>query len=145
MTNPGQYRAYEPQDAPAVVALWNRTIGGAFPLSVDLLRQVTELNPSFRPTDAVTVWEGDDLIGFGLLNRYRGEEEAYRALADHAHISAIIVAPERQRQGIGTEIYLRLRSRIIDLPQERIRAGAGVFHLFPGPPEELPGARPFFE
>ncbi|HET8524779.1 MAG TPA: hypothetical protein VFL82_16230, partial [Thermomicrobiales bacterium] len=91
MTRTLQYRAYDPQDAPGVVALWNRTIGGAFPLSEALLRQVTEGNPSFRPNDAVTVWDGDDLIGFGLLNRYRGEEEAYRALADHAHISAIIV------------------------------------------------------
>jgi GNAT superfamily N-acetyltransferase len=140
-----QFHPYDSSRAPDVVNLWNRTIGEAFPFSEELLRQVTEQNPSFRPADAVTVWDGGELIGFGLMHRYRGTDEAYQTLADHAHITAIIVAPERQRQGIGTEIYLRLRSRIIDLPQERIRIGAGVSHLFPGPPEELPAARPFFE
>jgi GNAT superfamily N-acetyltransferase len=145
MPRNAEFRQYDSGDAPAVVALWRRTIGEAFPLSEELLRQVAELNPSFRPADAVTVWDGDDLIGFGLMHRYRGTEDAYRTLADYAHITAMIVAPERQRQGLGTEIYLRLRARMIDLPQERIRLGAGVFHLFPGPPEELPAARPFFE
>jgi GNAT superfamily N-acetyltransferase len=137
------FRPYEPAMAPAVVLLWQRAVGDAYPLRERVLRQVTERNPGYRPSDAVTLWDGDELIGFGLLHRYREDQECCRSMGGRAWLTAILVAPERQRHGIGTAIFRHLRQGVSDLPDDAIQAGGGAHHLFPGPPEDLPAALPF--
>ena len=137
-------RAYEAPQAPLAVDLWNRAAGDRFPLREPLLRQLVDFNPQYRPGDAVAAWRGQRLVGFALLGRYRGNAVPAARLNDSAEITTVVVDPEEQRQGLGTDLVEWLLDRL-DLPRERVRAGGGVFFLFPGPPVELPAARPFFE
>ena len=75
---------YDRAAAPAVVELWNRAMGEAYPLRAELLRQNLDRNPNFRPDDAVTVRAGDHLLGFGVLGRYRGDDRLCRGWLDRA-------------------------------------------------------------
>lgn len=143
MTRELRFRVYEPAMAGEAVALWRRAIGDAYPMSEHLFRQVIEGNPGRRPADATTVWAGDELIGFGALHRYREDHPWAGALRDLAWLTAVLVAPERQRQGIGARICRHLRDGAADLPADRLRPGGGIHHFFPGPPADLPSARPF--
>jgi GNAT superfamily N-acetyltransferase len=139
-----QLRPFDSVQIPLVVELWNRAAGEAFPLREVVLRLRIDLNPSYRPLDAVAAWRGEKLIGWAMLGRYRGEAPSAARLSDQAWLTSVVVAPEEQRQGIGT----RLVASLIEdsaLPRDRIRPGGGIHFLFPGPPAELPAARPFLE
>ncbi|MGH2560724.1 MAG: GNAT family N-acetyltransferase, partial [Thermomicrobiales bacterium] len=81
----------------------------------------------------------------GSLHRYREEHEWADAFRDLAWLTLVLVDPERQRRGIGTRICGHLREGVADLPDDRPRAGSGLHHFFPGPPADLPAARPFLE
>ena len=131
------------QTAPAV-EVWNRAAGAAFPLREEVLRQLVALNPSFRPDDAVAAWRGDRLVGFAVLIRYRGEAAPAAMLRDRGWLTAIAVDPAEQRRGIGREMVGWLLDRS-GLPRDRVHPGAGTPFLVPGPPRELPAARPFLE
>ncbi|MGH2534383.1 MAG: GNAT family N-acetyltransferase [Thermomicrobiales bacterium] len=145
MVNDYRFQAYESGMAGEIVALWQRAIGDAYPLSERLFRQVIEGNPGGRPSDATTVWDGSELIGFGSLHRYREDHPWADAFRDLAWLTLVLVDPERQRRGIGTRICHHLREGVADLPDDRLRAGSGLHHFFPGPPADLPAVRPFLE
>jgi GNAT superfamily N-acetyltransferase len=134
---------YDPSLAPAVVALWNRTIGAAYPLREALFRQNLDRNPNFRPTDAVAVRRGEELVGFGLLQRYRGDAPLCREWRRYAWLAAAVVAPEHQRGGIGTRLVEWLTARAEGSAPAKVMAGGGIFWFFPGAPTDLPAARPF--
>jgi GNAT superfamily N-acetyltransferase len=138
-----EFQDYEPRMASQVVALWNRTIGDIYPMSERLIRQVIEGNPSHRPSDGVTAWDNGQVIGFALIHRYRLDEPCCRELGGLAWLSAVIVAPEHQRRELGTLLVRHLRGAMPDLPDDRFRPGGGIHHFFPGPPDDLPAARPF--
>lgn len=145
MTKSHEIRPYEPAMAPVVVAMWNSVLGASYPLQPRVLRQVTELNPNFLPTDAATVWDGEQLIGFGFLPQYRGDAPECAAWLGSGLFTAIVVAAAAQRQGVGHDLFQWLLDHSGGLTLERIRPGGGYHYIFPGPPVDLPGARPFLE
>lgn len=134
-----------PTHGPAIVALWNRTLGDAYPLLERLLQQNLDENPNFRPEDAVLAWDGDDLVGFALLQRYRGDEPHCQGWRTQAWLAAVVVAPGHQRQGIGTRMVSLLQEGARLNGVTRIQPAGGIFWFFPGVPNDLPAARPFFE
>lgn len=144
MTEDLTFRPYDSADAPAVVALWNDAMGEQYPMREVLLRQQMDRNPNFRSEDAVTVWDGGRLVGLGLLQRKRGPAPAGEAPSERAWLAAMAVAPDRQRQGIGTRMYDWLVAHA-GLPKAAIQPGGGIYWFFPGAPTELPAARPFLE
>ncbi|MGI8643113.1 MAG: GNAT family N-acetyltransferase [Thermomicrobiales bacterium] len=77
-------------------------MGDAYPLQERLLRQNMDDNPNFQPGDALLAWDGDALVGFTLLQRYRGEEPCCKGWLDYGWVAAVAVAPEHQRRHIGT-------------------------------------------
>lgn len=139
------FSRFKPTHAPAIVALWNRTLGDAYPLQERLLRQNLDENPNFRPGDAVLAWDGDDLVGFALLQRYRGGEAHCLGWRDHAWLAAVVVAPGHQRQGTGTRMVSLLQEEAWSDGVTEIQPAGSIFWFFPGIPDELPAARPFFE
>ena len=130
---------------PGVLGLWERAVGPAFPLREALLRQVTLGNGDFRPGDAVVAMRHHDIVGFGLLGRYRGEDADRAAWRSSGWVTAIVVEPGSRRLGIGTGMHRHLLDTDGDgLDPARVAAGGGPVWLFPGPPDDLPGARAFF-
>lgn len=139
------FRPYDPSAAPAIVSLWNDAMDDSYPMRVALLRQTLDANPNFRPNDAVVVHRGGRIAGFGLLQRYRGEVPRCQEWRERAWLAAVVVAPEDQRQGIGTRMHDWLRERANGIAPEAVSPGGGLFWFFPGAPTELPAARPFLE
>ena len=138
------YSSYVPTCVPAVVALWNRTMGGAYPLQERLLRQNLDENPNFRPSDSVLAWHGDELVAFALLQRYRGVEPHCQGWNETAWLAAVVVDPGFQRGGIGTKMVIALREAANRDGVVHVRLAGGIFWFFPGVPADLPAARPFF-
>jgi predicted N-acetyltransferase YhbS len=136
-------RPYEPAAAPHVVALWNRAMGGVFPLREAVLRQCLEDNPSARPEDAALAWEGDRLVGFGYLGLHRMPEVETAAFRDRAQLQAVVVHPARRRRGLGRRIAAELARAAREHGHERIEAGGGLFYLWAGVPVDLPAALGF--
>jgi GNAT superfamily N-acetyltransferase len=133
-------RPYEPAAAAHVVALWNRAIGGVFPLREAVLRQCLEDNPSARPEDAALAWERDRLVAFGYLGLHRMPDLETAVFRDRAQLQAVVVHPARRRRGLGRLIATQLARRARAHGHERLEAGGGMFYLWPGVPADLPGA-----
>lgn len=136
---------YESDHGPAVVSLWNRAIGNSYPLQERLLRQNVDENPNFRPGDAILAWRGNALVGFALLQRYRGDEPDCQGWKNTGWLAAVVVDPALQRRGIGTRMVAALLDQAEGIAREAVQPGGGIFWFIPGVPEDLPAARPFCE
>lgn len=136
-------RAYEPATAPHVVALWNAAVGDLFPLREPVLRQCLELNPSFRSSDALLAWEGDRPVGFGYLGLHRVVAAETLAFRRRSQLQAVVVHPDRRRRGIGRRICGQLALAARSHGSETVEAGGGMFYLWAGIPEDVPGAVEF--
>ena len=64
-------RSYRPDDGPAVVELWNGTIGERYPLRPDVLAICVERNPHYRVGDGVVAVVDERVVGFALAGTCR--------------------------------------------------------------------------
>jgi GNAT superfamily N-acetyltransferase len=136
-------RPYSPAVAPHVVALWAVAGGEIFPLREPVVRQCLEANPSIRPDDAVLAWENDRLIGFGYAGLHRMPDPETAGFRTRGQLQAVMVHPARRRRGIGRQIAVALGDRIRAHGVQTVEAGGGMFYLWAGVPEDLPGALGF--
>lgn len=134
---------YAPAAAPHVVRLWNDAVGDLFPLREAVLGQCLEQNPSARPGDCCLAWSGDRLVGFGYagLHRLAGPETA--SFRERGQIQAVVVDGPARRRGIGRRIAHQLAIQAHEAGVERLEAGGGMFYLWGGIPNDLPGAAAF--
>jgi len=138
-----QFRPYAPAAAPHVVALWAAAIGESFPLRETVIRQCLEGNPSARPDDAVLAWEDDHLVGFGYAGLHRLPDPETAGFRTRGQLQAVVVHPDRRRRGIGGQIATALGDRIRAHGVQTVEAGGGMFYLWAGIPEDVPGALAF--
>ena len=138
-----QFRPYSPATAPHVVALWAVAVGDAFPLREPVVRQCLEANPSAQPDDAILAWENDRLIGFGYAGLHRMTDPETAGFRTRGQLQAIVVHPDRRRRGVGRQIAVALGDRIRANGVQTVEAGGGMFYLWAGVPEDLPGALAF--
>ncbi|MBF6606235.1 MAG: GNAT family N-acetyltransferase [Chloroflexi bacterium] len=136
-------RPYSAAAAPHIVALWGLAVGDPFPLREPVLRQCLEGNPSARLEDAVLAWEGDRLIGFGYAGLHRLADQETSGFRARGQIHAVVVDPARRRRGIGRRIAGALGKQIAANGVDVVEASGGMFYLWPGIPEDLPGALEF--
>jgi ribosomal protein S18 acetylase RimI-like enzyme len=121
-------------DRPALERLWVAAIGGVWPVlpaGLDFLRTGVVAEAAGEPVGVVSVAAGDDRPG-EVQDRHGG-------------VQLLLVDPAVQRRGIGT--------RLLEAGIERLRAvgvttvalgSGGNDYLWPGVPEDLPGAAGFF-
>lgn len=134
---------YRPENAPAVVQLWNRAIGEAFPLQEAVLHQLLERNPSYRPEDALLASAGGEPVGFAYAGLHRSKDPEMESYRRRAFLQAVVVDERWRRRGIGRRLATRVLAPPRDRGVARIEAGGGMFYLWPGIPAELPAAMPF--
>ncbi|MGH2464732.1 MAG: GNAT family N-acetyltransferase [Candidatus Limnocylindrales bacterium] len=138
-----RFGPYSPAAAPHVTALWAAAAGSTFPLREPVLRQCLEANPSAEPDDAVLAWEGERLVGFGYAGLHRMTDPETAGFVTRGQLQAVVVVPDRRRRGIGRRIAVTLGERIRARGVATVEAGGGMFYLWAGLPEELPGAVEF--
>jgi predicted N-acetyltransferase YhbS len=116
-------------DADALRALWNRAAIHD-PLSPPLFDEKVWGDPGYRPDLALAAEQGGEVLGF-VMGVVRSVEDGPRGV-----IKLLAVAPERQREGIG--------SRLVDAVEAAMRgAGAEAVRLGESPPNYLtPGLDP---
>jgi len=111
-----------------------------------VLRQCLEANPSARPEDGCLAWaENGRLVGFGYLGLHRLDLPETAAFQKRGQIQAVVVDPPVRRRGIGRRITGHLAAMARDHGIERLEAGGGMFYLWGGMPDDLPGAAAFSE
>lgn len=142
MTEPA-IRACRPDDAAAVIELWNGSLGERYPLRPDVLALSVLANPHARPGDAAVAEADGRLVGFAYAGISRSDAPELAAQRGRAWLQAVVVAPSWRRRGVGSAL-VRAVARIGREPAaERLTAGGGLFYLWPGVPDDLPAAPPF--
>lgn len=137
------FQPYRPEDGPAVTQLWNRSIGGPFPLQEAVLHQLLERNPSYRREDALVASTGGVPIGFAYGGLHRSEDPEMESYRDRAFLHAVVVDERWRRRGIGRRLATEVLAPARERGVARIETGGGMFYLWPGVPIELPEAMPF--
>jgi beta-N-acetylhexosaminidase len=126
------------------VELWNRTVGGQFPMSRRLFHQQTAGDPNFQPPDAAVVWCDGEAVAFALVKPHRQVFPTGERYAGTGALGVLLVRPDWRGQGIGSELVAWAEGRIRAQGATRARLGAGLEHTFPGVPTSHPAARDFF-
>ncbi len=137
---------YTPADAPALIALWNRALGGRFPLTARLWRQNVDDDPNWRSGDGLLLRAGETPLGFALTRRYRAgaTNPDMAALRAVGWLMAIAVDPAQQGRGYGGRLLAAAEARLRDDGATRLDLGASVGHFLPGPPQGDPRADHFW-
>ena len=141
---------YTPAHAPAAIDLWNRTLGAAFPMTERLWRQNVDTDPNYAPGDGLIARDrAGAVVGLALTRTLRRHGAADRAdmaaLRDLGWILALIVAPDTQGQGLGSQLLALSEQRLRAGGAIRCDLGGGLGHFLPGPPHHDARALAFWE
>lgn len=119
--------------ADAVIELWNKCLGDAFPLSRRLFLQQMRLDKDERIL--FTAWDeaGQNLLG-AILAKRATRPGPDGAVPPCGFISFVTVAPEAQGRGLGGELLHKAEQWCRDKGATVIHLGSDYFHFFPGPP-----------
>lgn len=136
------YTLYDPiTHYRQVSALWARALGETYPVTERVLYPRIVGRNTLLPGDGVTAWEGDRLVGVGLVEIDRAALQP----STSASVQALLVDPEAQRRGIGSALLERLEARARAEGQTEIRLAGGHWRFWSGVPDNLPAARAFAE
>lgn len=134
-----QVREYSPfADIPGVLKAWEAALGGAYPVSERVFASRAGGTPGWQPGDALVACAGRRIVGFGLAEIVRTSLGA-----TGGSIAALLVAPDCQRQGIGSQLLRGLEARLRKAGCKSAGAGAGPQRFWTGVPENLPAAKAF--
>jgi GNAT superfamily N-acetyltransferase len=136
-------RAFQPNDSAAVLELWNESLDERYPLRGDVLALSVLTNPHARPGDAVVVEADGRLVGFAYAGTSRSDAPELADQRGQAWLQAVVVAPSWRRRGVGGALVRAVAGIGRPADADRLTAGGGLFYLWPGVPDDLPGARPF--
>ncbi len=103
-----QIRTFRPDDAPAVVDLWNRSLPRDA-ITQEIFEDRVLLDPNFEVAGCRVAEDGGRIIGFvhaavRTTPYPRGFEALLQADRDKGWIIGLCVDPERRREGIGGEL-----------------------------------------
>ncbi|MDW8104347.1 MAG: GNAT family N-acetyltransferase [Armatimonadota bacterium] len=130
-------RSFLSGDEPAVLDLWNRCMGGEFPLDSALFEQNVLRDAHFDP-EAVWVAEGTggNLLAYAHAKVCKEPLGSAGMMPEQGWIGALAFLPDEQgaqaaRQLLHTALeWLRTQGR------KRVNYGSDPAHLFPGVPVE---------
>lgn len=129
------------QDSGAVYALWEATIGEVWPTTAEAFHQVLTGYESYTAGDHLVALRGAQILGFVATQAKPNSTDATK----QGSIPLIMVAPEAQRQGIGSMLLDAALERLRAEKVSTVQSGAGGHTYFwPGVPENLPGGIAFF-
>jgi GNAT superfamily N-acetyltransferase len=116
-------------DRAAIADLWQAALAPAWPL---LPRGLNLFRSGFVAAETGGAGWAGGLVGAAAVD-------------PAGSVPVLLVAPDHQRQGIGTALLARVEQHLRHLGVAEVRAGSGgAGYIWPGVPEDLPAAAPFF-
>lgn len=135
-------REYDPlRDYGKVRDLWAAALPARYALAERAAWPRLVGRDTLRTGDGWVVESGRRLIGWGLAEIDRGAIGPDPS----GSVQALLVHPDHQREGIGTALAEKIEKRIRAEGGTTVRPGGGMWRFWTGIPEDLPGARAFFE
>src|SRR3954467_15918895 len=90
-------RSVPERDTAAALALWEATLGEEWPLDPEVFRRVLTSAPPYRAGDHFVAEDAGRVVGFVAT-----QAQQLPLIPDRdGSIMILLVAPDRQRQGIG--------------------------------------------
>lgn len=102
---PAALRPLCPDDAPAALALWNRS-ARYDPLTVDLLHEKVWADPGYDPDAAFLAESGGEAVGLAVGVRWGVPNET------RGTVKLLCVAPERRREGVGGRLLAAVEAAL---------------------------------
>ncbi len=134
-------REYEVlRHATGVLRLWERTLGGHYPVSERAFMARAGASTALEPGDGLVAFDGRRLVGFGLVEANRNS----LGVGAGGNLAALLVEPAYQRQGLGTRLLQDLEARLCAAGCTTVAPGGGPNRFWTGVPDDLPAARQFF-
>jgi ribosomal protein S18 acetylase RimI-like enzyme len=129
----------EHEDAAAVYALWQAALGRQWPIGAGYFHRLLTDSPQYQAGDYLVAHQGERIVGFVAAQIDRGNP-------GFSGIAALFVDPLLQRRGIGTALHEAALERLRAAGAGTVQLGCGGYSYFwPGVPDNLPAAKPFFE
>jgi beta-N-acetylhexosaminidase len=119
------------RDTAEVFNLWQATVGREWPLEASRFERIIT---GYGAQNFIAQEDGQT-AGFVATRKDEGST---------GYIAVLLVAPEWQRQGIGTALHQAALQYLSGLSVKRVQLGGGSPRFFPGVPDNLPSAVAFF-
>lgn len=127
-------QAYQPNNVDDVYAIWQTALGMRWPLSAYAFRALVLPDADLKREMLVASAHGT-LVGFITVQIALDKNRETR----QAQLIVLCVAPEYQRQGIGTALYDAALKVVRQRGATEMALGSGMPYLWPGiPVEEVP-------
>lgn len=120
--------------AGELVALWNRSAGGAFPLDERLLGQQLRLDTD--PRLCVATMRPDGTIGAAVLAKRAARTAEDGHVPETGYLSFLAVDDDLRRRGLGGKLLGAATKWLTSLGATRLEFGGDQYHLLPGRPME---------
>ncbi len=120
-----EYRSFRNSDPPQIVRLWHECElgrGAAKGFTPDLLEQVNFCQPYFDPHGLILAHEDNQLLGL-VHAGFAIDEVEGRVQAETGVVTAIMVRPDRRRQGIGRGLLAKAEEYLAGRGTREFRAG----------------------
>lgn len=124
----------EERDLSSLVELWQQAVGTVWPVQPWRIRQVLA-GPAAQH---FVVYEDGFLVGFAATFQSLRDTEVI------GHLGALLVAPERQRQGIGSALHATALDYLRAVGRKTVQLGSISPRFWCGVPTNLPFAVNFF-
>jgi len=132
-------RPYDAErDEDAVFALWQTTLGRQWPLAAAAFQKIITGSPQYQADDHFVARRGEQIAGFVAAQVNRDDPGT-------GGIPVLCVDPEFQRQGVGTALHEAALAHLRARGAARLQLGVGYSYFWPGVPDNLPAAKPFFQ
>jgi GNAT superfamily N-acetyltransferase len=120
----------------AIVALWNRRLGSAFPLDERLLLQQLRMETGrslcVGAFDSHLVGPDSPLVGIALAKL--SSRPVPKEKKPEGYLSFIVVDEAASRKGVGSALLGRIESWLAESHTPLLHLGSDTYHFFPGLP-----------
>jgi len=138
------YIPWTREKAPEICDLWNRELGGQFPMRLELLLQNSFDDANVLQAGSWIALAEERVVGFIVAKRWQEQGELVLGQGN-GWIQALLVHNDYRGKGIGSELLKRAEQALKASGAKDILLGRDPWHYFPGIPVAYTDTKSWFE